>query len=351
MDIAISELIPYVYTEKGLMNTEFILSVNEQRKMQNVLYKSPLKATLELTDKCNQRCIHCYNDSGMRESYDMPMEKWIDVCHQLGKMKVFSCILSGGEPMLLGDKLYELLDILNQYGVSIGMNTNGLLLNERVMNTLTKYNFEWIQISMDGAKEYTHNYIRGCNCWEKTLQAAKLVREFGIPLVISFVINSFNYREIEDAIDLSYYFGAKKIVFTIFESLGRAKENKYQLDINNEIRIHIYKSIKRKHKQYSGCMGVQIIPESILAQELQINMGNDTVLIRPDGNVKFSCFMPFVIGNIQMEKLESIWERKGKSVWYNKTVLKYINDYKNYIISNFYGNNKDAEEIKTEIFL
>lgn len=338
-NLDISNFIPYVYTEKGLMSTEFILSENKKRKAHILPYSSPLKVTLELTDKCNQHCIHCYNNSGATKSNDMSIDKWISVCHQLGKMKVFSCILSGGEPTLFGERLFELLEVMGEYEISFGMNTNGTLINEEVITKLQGYNFEWIQISMDGAKEETHNLIRRCNCWERMLFGAKLIRESGIPLTISFVINKFNYKEIGEAVDLCYFFGAKKIVFTIFECLGRAKENVSSLGLNTEEKVLIYKKISKKHKQYIGIMDVQIIPESVLAQAFQVNMINDTILIRPNGDVKIGCFMPFVIGNVQSGSIQDIWTKKGKNAWNNNTVVEYVSMYRDCFLSM--SNNKE----------
>lgn len=74
---------------------------------------------LELTEHCNAACKHCYNNSGV--SNDIPdamtPEKWISFAKYLvAHGGVFECIISGGEPLLLGDKMFELMDVFHDDG-------------------------------------------------------------------------------------------------------------------------------------------------------------------------------------------------------------------------------------------
>ena len=70
----------------------------------------------ELTSHCNAFCKHCYNNSGTNNIIDaMTPEKWIDFSKYIvDKGGVFECLLSGGEPLLLGDKLFDIMNILHE---------------------------------------------------------------------------------------------------------------------------------------------------------------------------------------------------------------------------------------------
>lgn len=72
----------------------------------------------ELTSHCNMACKHCYNNSGVSNCPDkMTAEKWIAFAEYLVlKGGVFECLISGGEPLLLGDKLFRIMDILHENG-------------------------------------------------------------------------------------------------------------------------------------------------------------------------------------------------------------------------------------------
>lgn len=84
-------------------------------KIENKLlpknYQYPVGVQFELTYACNQKCIHCYNQSGGKHAEkEMSLDEWKKLAHRVGEMGVFQCIISGGEPTLLKEGLFEILD-------------------------------------------------------------------------------------------------------------------------------------------------------------------------------------------------------------------------------------------------
>ena len=65
----------------------------------------PLTLQFELTGQCNLACKHCYNRSGDNDRKTlMTPNKSCDLAHQIvNDGGNFQCIISGGEPLLLGD--------------------------------------------------------------------------------------------------------------------------------------------------------------------------------------------------------------------------------------------------------
>ena len=125
-------------------------------------YERPTGAQLELTYKCNQRCRHCYNKSGeCTDKSELSIDEWKKVARELGELGIFQCVLSGGEPTLLGDSLFEIMDILNEYGVKFIVITNGMLINEKNIEKFKKYRYSWFQVSIDGSRPELHDYVRG----------------------------------------------------------------------------------------------------------------------------------------------------------------------------------------------
>ena len=54
---------------------------------------------IELTSRCNERCVHCYIPHKYK-LYDIKPELYYSVLEQLSKMNVLNVTLSGGEPMM-----------------------------------------------------------------------------------------------------------------------------------------------------------------------------------------------------------------------------------------------------------
>ena len=77
------------------------------------LERTPLSGGIELTNKCNFRCVHCY-ETVERESEEFqlfPTEKLLKTIDDFADMGVISVFLTGGEAMLRKDfdQIYKYL--------------------------------------------------------------------------------------------------------------------------------------------------------------------------------------------------------------------------------------------------
>ncbi len=305
---------------------------NMQNKIHRNLipsvYQNPLGIQFELTYKCNQKCIHCYNQSNDLEHNDVSQElslnEWKNIARQVVNMHVFQCVISGGEPTLLGDKLFEIMDILAESDVRFIVISNGMLLNEEMVRRFKKYKYSWFQISIDGSRDYLHDYIRGAKSFEKALEAANLIKEAGIPLVIAHSVMKSNKDYLEEMIDMAFLLGAEKIITGPFSFMGRAVKNSEKISLTEEECRKVYKVCEKKAREYSGKMAVVLSTEEAMGLRIRLAEPNGVMLIRPNGDVKFDCVSPFKIGNVKNNKLKEIWNLKGKHVYKNKELLAYI---------------------------
>src|SRR6056297_4049464 len=61
-----------------------------------------------ITSKCNLKCVHCYNDSGLNtDCNEVSTEKAKEILTDLAEFGVPSVLFSGGEPLMRED-LFEL---------------------------------------------------------------------------------------------------------------------------------------------------------------------------------------------------------------------------------------------------
>jgi len=74
--------------------------------------------------------LQCYNRSNdcRNVANELTRDQWLDVARQLVDAGVFEVILSGGEPLLLGSTLYDILDVLHEASIECVIITNGMLL-------------------------------------------------------------------------------------------------------------------------------------------------------------------------------------------------------------------------------
>lgn len=260
-------------------------------------------------------------------SPDLAIEEWERIAFELCEMGVFHCVISGGEPTLLGNKLFDIMDIFHKYGVTFILITNGMLINESNVMRFSKYKYNWFQVSIDGSRPELHDHIRGAVSFEKAVNAASLVKQAGMPLVIAHSVMKHNKDYLEEMIDLAYLLGAIKIIAGPFSYTGRAVLNSADIELSDDEITEIYRVADNKASQYSGLMEVAIPIEEIVSLRVNLFEPNGVLLIRPNGDVKFDCISPFKIGNVREKTLMDIW-RDGRTVHAHPRLREYASQIK-----------------------
>lgn len=324
---------PYVSTNIGYMKPQKYLSDLKKNMNKEKELNTPLGAQLELTYKCNHRCIHCYNNSADNKwDYEgmLTVKEWENVCEQLNELGILQCVISGGEPLLMGDDLFSIMDVLHKNKVKMVFISNGMLLDEKKVEKLRKYKFDWFQLSIDGCSSETYRIMRGVDGFEKAINALYLLRKAEIPITIAHAVTKVNLHELSDMVDFAYNMGAVKLVISPFELVGRAIVNSEQLRLSDEEYIQVYSLLKSKMNEYAGRMEISVPPESVVSLQSDLYKKNSVMLVRPNGDIKFNCLSPFKIGNVREKSLKEIWETIGKSVNSHHRVIEYANQISDY---------------------
>ncbi len=294
-------------------------------------YENPVSLQFELTHKCNQKCLHCYNQSGMEANLksDLPIARWKELAREAGELGVFECTISGGEALLLGDGLFEIMDILAEYDIRIRFITNGMLLTQPILDKMKKYKLKWLQVSIDGSRPELHDYIRNTEgAFRKAISAANLVKINGFPLLIAHAVVKTNLDYVEEMIDTAYILGAEGIIIAPFIYAGRAIINQDKLDLTPEEISSVLSKIHAKKKEYNKRMIILTSLEEQGTLQLKNISANSAMLINPSGDVKIDCLMPFFIGNVLNNSIHEIWESIGKKIRGNGQIKEYLQSIK-----------------------
>ena len=127
--------------------------------VETIRLDTPLHAQIELTSCCIYDCYFCYNVWKSKTpvshvSLDREQAKF--VASELIKCKIFSVVLSGGEPTLQ-DYLPEITDMFSSAEVRVSMITNGSLLTTPLIKSLKQNGLEYVQISIHHYNEDAFN--------------------------------------------------------------------------------------------------------------------------------------------------------------------------------------------------
>lgn len=117
---------------------------------------------LELTLRCNERCVHCGSRCGEVESAEMPKEVYFRFLEKIRKdfaERLPMLCITGGEPLLRKD-FFEIMAYASELGFHWGMTSNGTLIDDAAAEKLEACGMRTISVSIDGLPE-THDRFRG----------------------------------------------------------------------------------------------------------------------------------------------------------------------------------------------
>ncbi len=167
---------------------------------------------------CNLRCVMCpWKDFRINipDEGIMSPEIWGAIRPHLEE--VVSVDFTGGGEPLLQPRLAQRVAEAKSAGCETGVLTNGLLLNERVAESLISAGLDWLCVSMDGADKSVYERIRRGSNFEKVcdnVAGIGSIRKDHVPkTMINFVMMSSNIHQVEDIVRLAAQLGIDRVNF------------------------------------------------------------------------------------------------------------------------------------------
>ena len=146
---------------------------------------------LQLTNRCNLKCRHCY--LGPARSDDLNLDDALKIVRAFSDHGGLRLLISGGEPLLyphLGDF------IAGTTGLPVRrvLMTNGTLIERKNIDLLR---VDEIQFSLDGWRG-GHDLLRGRGTFDRTLRGIRAAADAGIPISLATMIHRGNVDEMKE---------------------------------------------------------------------------------------------------------------------------------------------------------
>ena len=292
---------------------------------------APFLIVWNFTNACNLKCKHCYQSAGTSSFDELTTEEALEAVDKMADAGVAYIAFSGGEPLVRKD-LFDVIDRIREREMAFSLATNGTLLTKKIVKKLKEYNCLYIQISLDGAKRWTHDSFRGGKSFMRVINGIKNAVESGITVGVATTVTKFNYNEVYDIIELAEELGVNIFMYYNFIPTGRGKDI-VNLDISPEERERLLRYMasqigKRKISllstapQYSrisiACgslslthfdtIGPQSKDLAFLAEFVGgCGTGRLYCALQPNGDITPCVFIPIVLGNIRKDDLLNIW--------------------------------------------
>lgn len=202
--------------------------------------------TIELTERCNASCVHCYysaknTQSEVAEISAHDFSRFVrPFISKLGSIHVG---LTGGEPTISKDIISIVSDLLDMPIKTLMLYSNGLSLPIELIELAQREKERiGIQISLDGATEKTNDALRGKGTFNKVMSTLQLLQESRCVRVwVKMTITPNNYSEYSLFHDLVKSYGFQPSIST-YKRIGRGRDL-FSYDEVQQVLIEI----QRKH--------------------------------------------------------------------------------------------------------
>jgi radical SAM protein with 4Fe4S-binding SPASM domain len=264
----------------------------------------PLSVHLDLTYRCNERCVHCYLDHD--DAGEMTFDEISDLLEQMADAGVLFLTISGGEPLLRKD-LFPIIRRARELMFNVKLKTNAVLIKEKEAAMLRDLGIEGVQISVYSHRAAVHDAITKVpGSLKRTLDAIRFLVAQDLKVTVANVLmkqNRFDYPELQK---LTVELGA---TFTIDPTITphiNGDRGLLKLNISREDLHEVMHDEKIVGDVGEFCAPASEVTDDVL-EGLPCSAGNSACYVSPYGDV-FPCVQfPLPSGNVRNQKFIDIW--------------------------------------------
>lgn len=192
-----------------LSNKEYLQQFNRKAVQSRV----PLSGSIDLTYRCNLRCVHCYlgPQSLIQQKLEQEMDtsRILSVIDEITEAGCLYLLITGGEPLLRKD-FSEIYNHAKTNGLLVTVFTNGTLITDEVLSLFNDLPPYIVEISLYGATASTYESItRVPGSYERCLHGIRRLLDHNINVRLKTILMTLNRHEFFDIEDMAKKFGIK----------------------------------------------------------------------------------------------------------------------------------------------
>jgi radical SAM protein with 4Fe4S-binding SPASM domain len=185
----------------------------------SVTKRVPISAAIEVTRRCNNSCVHCYNNLALKDlsarQNELSAAEYFPILEEIAAAGCLWVLFTGGEIFARKDFL-EIYTHAKRQGFLITLFTNGTLITPDIADYLVEWPPFYIEITLYGRTRQTYEQVTGIpGSYERCLRGIRLLTERNLPLKLKSMALTVNQHEIwemkrfvEEELGLEFRFDA-----------------------------------------------------------------------------------------------------------------------------------------------
>ena len=280
--------------------------VTEKALARNI----PISVQLDLTYRCNERCVHCYLDH--EDHGEMTTAEIKNLLDELADAGVFILTLSGGEIFLRKD-FFEILEYARlERQFCVKLKTNAIMIREREAARIRDIGVESIQISIYSHRPEVHDAITLVpGSLKKSLDAARFLKSQGLRVIFANVLMVQNLGDYTGVRALAGEMGVECTLDPTITPMMDGNRSVLSLGVNQEALRELFCDEGLVGDVDEFCTTAAPGDENTLSA-LPCSAGHTACYVSPYGDV-FPCVQfPLPTGNVRRQRFLDIWRHSER---------------------------------------
>lgn len=268
----------------------------------------PLSAHMDITWRCNERCVHCYLDHDAPG--EMSTEEIKGVLEQLAQSGTFFLSISGGEPLLRRD-CFEILEYARALRFNVKLKTNAVMIGPKEAARLRHLGIEQVQISIYSHRPEIHDAITKMpGSLQRSLDAIRHLTAEGVKVSITNVLMRQNVADAKSVHALAKELGVAFVMDPTITPKLNGDRSMMALGLTQPELSEVFTTEEFVGNVGEFCAPNPAVDENVL-DGYSCSAGHTLVYISPFGDVYPCVQFPMPCGNLRTERFEDIWRGSG----------------------------------------
>ncbi len=264
----------------------------------------PLSVQLDLTYRCNERCIHCYLDHD--DHGEMTTAEIKDLLDQMAEAGVFYLTISGGEILMRRD-FFEILEHARERTFCVKLKTNGVLIREKEAARLRELGVESVQISIYSHRHEVHDAITKMpGSLRQSLDAVRFLRAQGLTVTLANVLMVQNAQDYQSVKALAAELDAKYTIDPTITPMMDGDRSILNLNVDQAALRAVFRDEALIENVEEFCAPPTGVDEDALDM-LPCSAGHTACYVSPYGDVYPCVQFPLPTGNVRRTRFLDIW--------------------------------------------
>ncbi len=264
----------------------------------------PLSAQLDVTYRCNERCVHCYLDHD--DHGELTTAEIRDVLDQLAGAGVFFLVLSGGEVLIRMD-FFPILEHARSLLFDVKIKTNAFMIREREADRIRALGVRSVQVSIYSHRPEVHDAITKLpGSLKRSVAGIRFLQSRGLKVIIANVLMRSNLGDYAGVKGLAQELGAEYTIDPTITPKMDGDRSILPLGIGGEDLRQVFRNGDLVGNVEEFCAPPPAVDDDVL-DGFPCSAGHTACYISPYGDVYPCVQFPLPTGNVRKQKFLEIW--------------------------------------------